>query len=282
MLRIPAEIGMNQKGSGSPMPRPRLIPLVVFLSLFWAAVPAIPAPVPMPSSSDATASKAAFLFNLSRFIEWQDPKDAVGGDSPVIFAVMEDDSLGPALKRMLESKGLNGQVLVIQDEAQVKAAREFFDVLSFDPKDPTATSRVVKDLKGSRVLTVSEAKDFLSKGGMVQVEMSGNAMQFKVNEKVLAAEGLKAAPAIRRMAGTTLIGPGQDPQRMYEAWKKVFDQAQALEGGLPVPSGALETVPILGRVGIAAHWIGLVVLLSGLVLGWRWFRGSRMRKQRHG
>ncbi len=261
----------------------RFFSLFLMIPAFLSAVPLLSgAPEPGPTrGAEATASKAAFLFNLSRFIEWQDPQ-AVVGDSPIIFAVMEDDSLGPALKEMLESKGLNGQVLVIRDESQVKAAREFFNVFSFPGQDAVTASRVLDELKGSRVLTVSEARDFLERGGMVQVEMTGDSMQFKVNEKMLAAEGLKAAPAIRRMAGTTIVSPGRDPRQMYEAWRQVFDRAQEQGGGLPVPSGLDEDVPVLERVLIALRWIGALAGLFTLAWAWRRFAGTRKRRKRHG
>jgi hypothetical protein len=232
-------------------------------------------------SAGRTASKAAFLFNLSRYIEWRDPQ-ADHADAPVIFAVMEDDTLGPALKQMLESKGLRGQVLVIRDEAQVKAAREFFNVFSFPDRRSGSVDRVLRDLKGSRVLTVSEARDFLEQGGMVQVEMTGDALQFRVNEGSLASEGLKAGPAVLRLSGTTLTAPAGDPERMFEAWQRVFDRAQAIGGGLPVASGVEEDVSVLGRMRIALRWIALLAAL--IALGWvgRRFRKGRARRDRHG
>jgi hypothetical protein len=275
---------MNQKGNGSPMTRSPIAKVFLFLVLLFAAFTVFSAPLPTSVASpsvETTASKAAFLFNLSRFIEWQDPK-ASSGDSPIIFAVMEDDSLGPALKQMLESKGLNGQVLVIRDESQVKAAREFFNVFSFDTQNPVTTTRVLKELKGSKVLTVSQAKDFLERGGMVQVEMTGNALQFKVNEEILAAEGLKAAPALRQMAGKNLYIPGKDSRQMYEAWKKIFDKAQAVEGGLPVQSGDDEEISVMGRMKLALKWIAIIAVTTALIVAGRWVRNRRKRQGRRG
>ena len=242
-----------------------------------ASLPADPA----PQETIRPESKAAFLYNISRFIDWQDAKSSAG-DSPVIFAVMEDDSLGPVLKRMLEDEGLNGRVLVIHSEEQIRAAREFFNVFSVSSQSPAARASILKNLRGSKVLTVSEAKNFIQQGGMVQVEGGRNVLRYKVGEDALVSGGLKAKPALKVMADKPLTVSGKEPKQVYAAWKKVFDEAQTRGEGLPVPSDIEGDLSVYGRMKAGLKWIGIFAALFVLIVGWSKFRGRRSHRGSHG
>jgi len=236
---------------------------------------ASPVATSLTSHVNRTQNKAAFIYNMSRFIDWKDPR--VGQEGyPVIFAVMKDDSLGPTLKQLLEAKGLNGRVLIIRDEAQIQSAREFFNVFSIAPQKPEATSKIIKDLKGSRVLTVGETADFLKQGGMVQLQQSEKTLQFQLNETSMEGEGLKAEPVLKKMAGTVLTASPQNQQQLYENWKKMFDEAQAVGAGFPASEEG--TTSVWGPALAAFKWIVLFVGAGAVgVLAVRVFRRKKQK-----
>jgi hypothetical protein len=58
------------------------------------------------------AVKAAFLFNIAKYVEW--PAQALPPGAPIIIAILGDDPFGPDVDRLVEGRRVNDHTIVVR------------------------------------------------------------------------------------------------------------------------------------------------------------------------
>lgn len=154
---------------------------------------------PAPSEQDA---KAAYLFNFGKFLRLADNAPPQH-DSTFDICILGRDSFGPALDHLAAHASIDGRpvrVLRVPDVTDAKLCQILF--ISASEADNIREDLAI--LSGADALTVSDAPDFLDRGGMIQFLLEDNHVRFAVNldavnraHLVLSSELLRVAASIK-------------------------------------------------------------------------------------
>jgi hypothetical protein len=177
-------------------------PLLIGVVALWAflAIPVLVAQNSRPTDYDV---KAAYLYNFGRFIEWPETVTATQGD-PFTVCVLGQDPFGPRLDATLAGETIGGKIIVAK---RISSAEESGNcrILFLSLTEDSRLNKVIADLDKKAVLTVSDAPQFVTRGGMIQFVLEGKKVRFEVNLTAtqhagltLSSELLKVATAVRK------------------------------------------------------------------------------------
>lgn len=143
---------------------------------------------PIYTTTDEYKLKAAYLFNFAKYVEWPAAR-LPAPDSPIVIGVLGADPFGDRLDRTVRGRSIGRHPVV------VRRARRVEDLagchMLFVGRGEAARARQVAELlRDSPVLTVGEASDFVSTGGMIWLGRTGDAVEFDVNLDAVRHAGL--------------------------------------------------------------------------------------------
>ena len=167
--------------------------------LFLAAAPGL-AQTPRPSEYQL---KAAFLYNFAKFIDW--PSDAPSDNSsPFVIGILGDNPFGKSLEQIVAGKQINGRTISVQFfQTASEVAR--CQILFISNSESKHFTEIIKNLKGSAVLTVSENDRFIDSGGMVDFVKEDSRIRFQINDDAAKAVRLKISSKLLSLA----LGPSR-------------------------------------------------------------------------
>jgi hypothetical protein len=140
--------------------------------------------------------KAVFLFNFTRFVEW--PPEAFTSDQePFVIGVLGGNPFGSYLEDVGGNEKVNGHRLVIRyfnNYSEIKSCH----ILYINKTVMNETRDFLSSMNGKPVLTVSDASDFMKRGGIIR---------FYINKdkKVQLEMNLDAAKAAKLQISSKLI-----------------------------------------------------------------------------
>jgi hypothetical protein len=142
--------------------------------------------------------KAAYLYNFAKFVEW--PKQAFASDSaPIRICILGPDVFGPALRDVTRGKTINGRYLDIEDQVAPAKARSCQVV--FASREMAKLNEALPLVAGApNVLTVGEHKDFLERGGIINLVLENDRVRFEVNAGAAKRAGLKISAQLLSLA----------------------------------------------------------------------------------
>lgn len=148
--------------------------------------------------------KAAYLFNFGKFLHVT-PAPA---RASFTICVLGRDPMGPALDSITRGEEIDSRPVRVQRMHEADAVRSC-DIAYISASEGSRIDADLAVLRGSDVLTVSDAQGFLDRGGMIQFVNQGNHIRFSVNlnavrrtHLVLSSELLKVAAAINGKPNT--------------------------------------------------------------------------------
>lgn len=176
--------------------------------------------VAIPVMADSAVSrenkiKAAFLYNFMDFVDW--PKARMADVSqPIIVGVIGSRDFLKVLEP-LKQKKIKGKRIVIRyfpgyeklkksDDPQwnknMQALKACHTVLlcACDPVSTESQRQIIKALKDSPVLTVSEMKGFLEAGGIINFLVDDEKVRFEINNAAARQNGLRISSKLLRLA----------------------------------------------------------------------------------
>ena len=123
--------------------------------------------------------KAAYLYNLGRFVEW--PQDVPAGQAnEFAICVLGRDPFGSALDSTISGESIDGKRVVARRISKVDAAPGC-RVLFISSSENTRLNEILAAVSRESVLTVSDFPHFLQQGGMVQFVLLEERVRFEVN-----------------------------------------------------------------------------------------------------
>ncbi len=171
------------------------IPTWLALLLLLAGAPLAP---PLQAQTLEYQVKAAFLLNFTKFAEW--PAAAFPApDSPMRICLLGEDPFGPTLDRIVEGESVSGHPVKAERLPQGGNPRNCH-VLFVSRSERERIARIISEVRGSSVLTVSELPAFAEAGGMIQFVIEERKVRFYINAAAAEASGLKLSSRLMKVA----------------------------------------------------------------------------------
>ena len=134
--------------------------------------------------------KAAFIYNFIKFVEWPNSPD------PIKVGVLGEDPFKGELNK-LETKPVGNRSIKVTQLKSLSDARYCQVVFT---ADLDLAKKLVKEVAGQPVLTVSDTPDFSPQGGCITLMSSRNRIRFSINTNTLKNAGLKASSKLLGLA----------------------------------------------------------------------------------
>lgn len=166
-------------------------------SLLLAGVPAA-TPAAPPSKPNEYDVKAAYLLNFGRFVRFTKPS---GSRSSFDICTLGHDDIGPSLDAIASNTTIDNLPVHVAHLADISSAKSCAIVFI----GSTESDRIREDLAilgSADVLTVSDTRDFLQSGGMIQFVMLSNHVRFAVNLDAVSRTHLVLSSELLRVASS--------------------------------------------------------------------------------
>ena len=145
-----------------------------------------------------THVKAAFLVNFPKYVEW--PAGTFPEtNSPIVVATLGETDLSDDVRRMVQGRIVNGRPLVFKVVAEADLTGNQH-ILFIPDSARRRLSAVLDRLNDSRVLTVGESDDFLSRGGIINLARRDQKVRLEVNLVAARQANLKISSKLLSVA----------------------------------------------------------------------------------
>jgi hypothetical protein len=134
--------------------------------------------------------KAAYLFNFAKFVEWPNSADTL----TVCF--LGGEGVHEALASGIDGKRVGARKLIARRLVQPTTAQDC-EVLYADAASVNMTLA-----EGLPVLTVSDAPQFATKGGMVELFTENHRLRFVINVARAHKSGLRISSDLLKLAAS--------------------------------------------------------------------------------
>lgn len=153
---------------------------------------------------DEYALKALFFVTLARYTEW--PTNAfTSPTAPLVIGVIGEDPFGQKLPPLVRNEKVQQHPLEVRYCGGVDEARECH-MLYFGPMSPTLLGLSLSQLKGRPILTVSDRRNFISEGGMVELFVNDeNRVRLRVSRRALERASLDFSPTLWKLADKVAV-----------------------------------------------------------------------------
>ncbi len=141
--------------------------------------------------------KAAIVLRAPQFVEW--PSAALAHRPTVDVCVLAPNPFGTALQELVAGERLGSRKLVVRQVSREEATG--CHVL-FVPAAAPGRALLLRRLKGSPILTMSDAADFIADGGVMQLHVAEQRVRFDINAGAAERAGLKLSAQLLRLAQT--------------------------------------------------------------------------------
>lgn len=144
--------------------------------------------------------KAVYLYNFLLFTEW--PED--GSDKSkdlIVIGIVGKDRFRDAFKDV-EGKPINGRTLIVKrfdNDASVESFKKC-DLLFISSSLRREVPYILDSLRGRAVLTVSEINGFVESGGMINLLVRKQTVEFEINTAAAERVGIKFRSKLLRVA----------------------------------------------------------------------------------
>jgi hypothetical protein len=161
------------------------------------------------SRDDEHRAKAAFVRNFGRFVEW--PAESLPERSSLIVGFVGDDSFKDVLAEELRSKTANGHPIRLRPlrwNQQLTGCHILFVSASESKHLPS----ILQSISTESVLTISDLGRFAQLGGMIELVVVGDRVQFDINRHTALNARLKIdskllGAARRVYTGNSAVAP---------------------------------------------------------------------------
>jgi hypothetical protein len=142
--------------------------------------------------------KAAFLYNFTKFVEWQ-PDRFAGVDSPIVIGVLGNQPFGDELEKVVRERRVNGRSIKIVLLRSIDDA-EAVHVLFVPSSEERRFHAARRDFPG--VLTVGESERFADEFGVINFTVASDKVRFEINADAADRAGLKISAQLQKLATT--------------------------------------------------------------------------------
>jgi YfiR/HmsC-like len=143
-------------------------------------------------------TKAAYLVNFFEFVKW--PNNAyVDSQGDWVIGIIGDNPFGDDLGRMTIGKTVQGRKLV---NRRFMPGTDYCacHILYISSSERKHLRTILKRLRGTSILTVSDMSGFLEAGGMIQLTTVDKRVRLAINMAATSRAGLKVSSKLLAVA----------------------------------------------------------------------------------
>lgn len=171
------------------------------------------ASMPMANAAFAQASEqtnterqvmAAYIYKFGGYIDWPS-KVFPASDTPLKIGVIGSSDLAEALAQVVVGRVVNGRQVIIQ---KVKPSDSLldFNVLFIGTSSSDQLADILNHVKGLPILTVTEAKDGLALGSIINFVIVDGKLRFEISSKAASASNISISA--RLLVAAYRVVPG--------------------------------------------------------------------------
>jgi hypothetical protein len=130
-------------------------------------------------ANDEYQLKAAFLYNISKFVEWP-PRTFKGVADPLEICVLGKDPFGTSLRQAVNGKTILGKPFTVFEILDVQHASGC-NILFIARSERKSMRSILDAIRGTTILTVGESEGFASEGGMINFKIDAGRVRLQIN-----------------------------------------------------------------------------------------------------
>jgi len=161
---------------------------------------------PNPKLVSESELKVAFLPKFSLFVQWPAGTFKTERD-PIIIGFIGGSEFVPQLKTAIAGRAVAGRELKVLACRDVDDARHCH-IVYLVGGSPQSVRETLRQLAGSNVLTVGDARDFANLGGMVSLITDSRKVRLEVNLEEIQRAELRIDPQLLQLATTVKTASG--------------------------------------------------------------------------
>ncbi len=143
--------------------------------------------------------KAAYLYQLGRYVEW--PSGSFSGPkSPFVIGVMEDDPIVVYLEKIARIKKIQERPIRVRQFSSPAEVRACHILYFSSMLEEDAQTEILKRIDRRGVLAVGESDGFLDWGGAIRLVRVGNNIRVSIARKAARREGLNISAKLLQVA----------------------------------------------------------------------------------
>jgi hypothetical protein len=125
--------------------------------------------------------KAAFLINFPKYVDW--PTNVFAEtNSPITVAIFGDENVANAVQDMIGSgRIIGGHPLALKRIAREEEITGDCQILFIAASEQQRIPSILEQIRGKKILTVSESDDFLEQDGIINLARQGRKIRLQVN-----------------------------------------------------------------------------------------------------
>lgn len=141
--------------------------------------------------------KAAFLYNIMKFVEW--PADSPASQTAVLnLCILGDDPFGPIIDG-LAGRAVKNKAIVVRRIHTIAQLRDC-QVLFISSSERAHLKNVLEAAKTGHILTVADTADFVGRGVVVNFSLRDRKVRFAINARAAERSGLKISSQLLKLA----------------------------------------------------------------------------------
>lgn len=142
--------------------------------------------------------KAVFLFNFTQFVDWPAATFADASE-PISICVLGEDPFGAYLDDAVRGEHVESRALIVRRLRRAEDT-EACQILFISQSEAARLDAIMQRVKPLRALTVSDARGFGERGGMVGFVTEDNRVRLRINLDAVRAAGLTISSKLLRVA----------------------------------------------------------------------------------
>lgn len=145
-----------------------------------------------PSSVEV---EAAYLYNFGKFVRWP----ALLAHTPLTICVANEEGMSQAVARLVQGEQIGGRALQVKSLSHPAHAGDCA-ILFIGGTQRERLDAYLGASAGKPVLTVGDAPDFLSRGGIIQFVLTQNHVRFSANLDAARKNHLQLSSELLKVA----------------------------------------------------------------------------------
>jgi len=152
----------------------------------------------MAQTADEYQVKAAFLYNLAKFVEWPAETFKTAKD-PIVICILGRSPITEVLQSTVSGKAVEGRTLVIRPVAGAQPLNSC-QIFFVSSSERTRFRSIHAEIKANGVLTVGEEDTFISEGGAVNFKLDDGRVRIQIAVYAATQRNLKISSKLLGLA----------------------------------------------------------------------------------